>query len=370
MTNLERYLKNASRGTFGKTRALIRQELEANIRLRGKELEHHGLNESQAISRALEEIGAANLVSTGMTGVYTMPKITVAAIPAAFALTALVIGLSISRAEVETTTVGLAPDCNFATGKTPLSMPCDLEGNYLKVSSFKTELEKVGGTVEVIPEGFNLQFVGDLKFKVNGSPTGTPESQSLDFKRDGETFFNLPYVLGLIATQSNLPVKLEGLVNPRLTVGSTSIDFAGEAPIKTIMFRFVSLQTQLQNDLNLGLKFGTTRDCTNLALPRLFLCGIPSEKTHHIKVNDPQGTIYASLEKRVKGFSMDIAAVNANGILEMKLASQTTYFVNDFKKLKAGQGETILLRLTNRIDARAKQYEIAPLPAKLISSAN
>ncbi len=369
MTNLERYLQNASRGTYGKTRALIRQELEANIRLRGKELEHRGLSETQAITRALEEIGAPNLVSTGMTGVYTMPKITVAAIPAAFALTALVIALSISRAQVETTVVGTIPECDF-TSTNPPDVPCAIESPYFKVSSLKTELEKTGGTLEIIPEGFNLQFLGDLKFKMDGTPTGTPENQSVNFKREGETFFNMPYVLGLIATQSNLPVKLEGLVNPRLTVGNTAIDFAGAAPIKTTMFRFVNLQTQLQNDLHLGLKFGMTRDCTNLALPRLFLCGVPSQKTHHIRVNAPQGTIFASLEQRSnKGFSMDIAAVNSAGVLEMKLASQTAYFVNDFKKLEAGQGETILLRLTNRIDARAKQYEIAALPATLISSA-
>jgi hypothetical protein len=370
MTNLEQYLKTASRGTYGKTRALIRQELEANTRIRCKELEHHGLTETQAISRALEELGAANHISTGMTGVYTMPKITVAAIPAAFALTALVIALSISRAEVETTVVGTIPECDFKSTKTQ-SMPCAIESPFFKVSSFKTELEKTGGTLEVIPEGFNLQFPGDLKFKVDGSPAGTPESQSIDFKRDGETFFNMPYVLGLLAKESNLSVKLEGLVNPRLTVGSTKIDFAGNTPVKTTMFRFMNIQTQLQNDLkNNRIEFNATRDCTNFAIPRLFVCSSPSEKTHHIKVNAPQGTIFASLEKRnEKSFSMDIAAVNANGILEMKLASQTVYFVNDFKKLKAAEGETILLRLTNRIDARAKQYEIAELPKNLISAA-
>ncbi len=370
MTNLEQYLRNASRGTYGKTRALIRTELEANIRIRGKELEHNGLTETQAINHALEELGAANQISTGMTGVYTMPKITVAAIPTAFALTALVIALSISRAQVETTVVGTVAECDFKNTKTQ-TMPCALEANWLKLSSFKTELEKAGGTLEVIPDGFNLQFPGDRLVKVNGSPTGTPENQSIDFKQNGEIFFPTLYVIGLIAEKSNLPVKLEGYINPRLTVGSTKIDFAGNAPVKTTMFRFMNIQTQLQNDLkNNGIEFSATRDCTNMTIPRLFICSAPSEKTHHIKVNAPQGTIFASLEQRNnKSFSMDIAAVNSNGMLEMKLASQTAYFVNDFKKLKTGQGETILLRLTNRIDARAKQYEIAELPKNLISTA-
>jgi arginine repressor len=370
MTNLEQYLRSASFGTYGKTRALIRQELEANIRLRGKELEHYGLNETQAISRALEELGAASHINTGMTGVYTMPKITRAAIPAAFALTALVIALSISRAQVETTVVGTVAECDFKNTKTQ-TMPCALEANWLKLSSFKTELEKAGGKLEVIPDGFNLQFPGDRLVKVDGSPIGTPENQSIDFKQNWETFFPTLYVIGLIAKESNLPVKLEGLNNPHLIVGDTSIAFTGDAPVKTTVFRFMNVQTQLQSDLkNNGIKFKVTQDCTNMSMPRLFICASPGEKTHRIKVNAPEGTIFASLEKRSnKSFSIDIAAVNSDGMLEMKLASQTVYFVNDFKKLKAGQGETILLRLTNRIDARARQYEIAQLPKSLISAA-
>jgi hypothetical protein len=81
MNNLEQYLKTASRGTYGKTRVLIRAELEANIRIRSKELEHHGLTETQAINRALEELGTPNFVSTGMTGVYTMKTFKKAVLP-------------------------------------------------------------------------------------------------------------------------------------------------------------------------------------------------------------------------------------------------------------------------------------------------
>ena len=69
MKPLERYLNRATRGTCGKTRVLIRNELEANIRLRATELQLLGINEETAILKALEEMGAPNFVSTGMTGV-------------------------------------------------------------------------------------------------------------------------------------------------------------------------------------------------------------------------------------------------------------------------------------------------------------
>ncbi len=368
MTNLEKYLRNATRGTYGKTRALIRNELEANIRLRGKELEHHGLNELEAITRALEELGAANLVSTGMTGVYIMPKITRVVLPIAFAMTAIVIVLSISRAQIETTSVGTIPECNFATVNTGSNfVPCILEGNWFKFSSFKTELEQKGGTVENTSKMMKFSFPGDRTFSIPNF-TNLPQNGSTTFEQKGETFFLTYAVIGTVAEKSNLPVKLEGFVNPRLTVGETSINFgSSETPVKTSFFRFSNLQTQLQKDFqNAGFKLNKlTESNNNLEFRRLTICCNASPKIY-AKVNDTPGTIYAAIQQRYNyKFLIDISEVKADGKLEFMLDGPTAYFVNGFKKLKAGRGETVLLRLTNRIDARAKQYQIAPLPTKL-----
>ena len=370
MTNLEKYLRNATRGTYGKTRALIRNELEANIKMRGKELEHHGLDEIEAITKALEELGTPNLVSRGMMGVYTMPKMTRAALPIAFILTATVIVLSISRAQVETTSVGTIPECNFAKINTS-TFPCIFEGNWFKFSSFKTELEQKGGTVEEVDKNLILNFPKDHKIEIPFATEGSSVDKSMRFEREGAKFYFTTQIMNIISQKSNLPVKLEGYINPRLIVGETSIQFGtSDTPLKTSWFRFMNLQTQLREDFqksgfrlekidspNFNLEFLRVASCCN-PLPEIYA-----------KVNEPAGTIYAAIQQNYDSkFLIDIAEVNRDGILKFMLGGQTMYFVNDFKKLKAGQGETVLLRLTNRIDPRAKQYEIAPLPAKLIGT--
>jgi hypothetical protein len=285
-------------------------------------------------------------------------------------LTAMLIALGISRAQVETTSVGPLPDCDLVKDKIP-SPPCFIEASWVKLSSFKKEIEAKGGTLEIVSESFNLRFPQDQMFKIPFIPYGIPPlNNNYVFEQNTETFVNVNYLLDTIAKESNLPVKLEGLSTPRLTVGGTTIVLGTpDLPVKTSMWRVDRIQRQLKRDLrNDGIELGET--CNNISIPRFHLCTFSETRVHHIKVNELQGTLYASLEKHENGkFSMDVAAVNGVGILEMKLVSQTTYFVNDFKKLKAGQGETILLRLTNRIDARAKQYEIAELPKNLISAA-
>ena len=370
MTDLEKYLRNASLGTYGKTRALIRNELEANIRMRGKELEHHGLNETQTIARALEELGEANLVNAGMTGVYTMPKLTRTALPIAFALTAAVVYWGISRAQVETTSIGTIPECDFATihAATSNFVPCVLEGNWFKLSSFKSELEHAGGMFDETPKSFNLHFPKDQTIEI---PTDGSDFGTVRFNRDGETFFETTAVINAVAQKSNLPVKLEGYINPRLTVGDTPIEFGtNSTPVKTTWLRFMNLQTQLREDFQKsGFRLEKIDSPNfNLEFRRIATCCGPLPKIY-AKVNEPAGTIYAAIQQHYDyKFLIDIAEVNTDGKLEFALGSSTAYFVNDFKKFKPGQGETILLRLTNRIDARAKQYEIAPLPANLIGT--
>ncbi len=53
---------------------MVRQELEANIALRGKELELLGLGPEEGVRRALGELGAPTHVSRGMAGLYSAPR--------------------------------------------------------------------------------------------------------------------------------------------------------------------------------------------------------------------------------------------------------------------------------------------------------
>jgi hypothetical protein len=74
MTPLETYLQNATKGLARAQREIVRAELEGNLEIRAREFQVQGLSASDAMHRALEEIGAANHVQRGMLGVYIWPR--------------------------------------------------------------------------------------------------------------------------------------------------------------------------------------------------------------------------------------------------------------------------------------------------------
>jgi hypothetical protein len=72
---LEQYLNLATRGLWGQKKLEVRRELDGNIREMALEYSIAGLNEHDSIQRALEEFGAPQKVSVGMSKVYTGPAI-------------------------------------------------------------------------------------------------------------------------------------------------------------------------------------------------------------------------------------------------------------------------------------------------------
>jgi hypothetical protein len=82
MTPLEQYLKNATRGIWGKRKLEILEELESDITERAKKFELGGLSRDQAVQQAILELGDADAVNNGMKGIYVMPTILKTAIAA------------------------------------------------------------------------------------------------------------------------------------------------------------------------------------------------------------------------------------------------------------------------------------------------
>jgi hypothetical protein len=75
MSNLETYLKAATRGLWGKRKLEVREELENHVLEQARKLELQGFKQTDAIQKVLEQIGPANIISSGMIGVHTMPAI-------------------------------------------------------------------------------------------------------------------------------------------------------------------------------------------------------------------------------------------------------------------------------------------------------
>lgn len=74
-TVMERYLRQATRGLWGRKRREVREELEAHLHDRVMAYRIGGLGEAEAVERALAELGSPQEVSVGMTRIYTLPTV-------------------------------------------------------------------------------------------------------------------------------------------------------------------------------------------------------------------------------------------------------------------------------------------------------
>ncbi len=419
MTNLEQYLRNATRGTYGKTRALIKNELEANIRLRGKELEHHGINEIQGIARALEELGAPNLVNAGMTGVYTMKTFKKAAIPLSITAALLAAALPFGLAQVQVVMPNFGIWLNYSnTERAP----------FLSLNDLKTDLEKQGVTVKdsmqtfdqsEVPEFENIKLpnpksVRTLSFQLNGSnqaleikalPGLSVQKSGLtpQFIENENVYVAYYYLLEKLKT-THLPITIEGWKNSQLQIGQVKLNlgtdtsgmdarrFYGDALSYQYFLEFEKNPEQLPQSTSYQLDEATMLDLQH----------------HAILVNARAGTVFAVLSNLhapkgitrnvtgdLMGFStmyLSLAKVSASGMLEFYAPWNALEFVKDFSGLSpdfkfleeigrdtsklyasklgssSNPAKALLVRMTGRLDDGASSIELA-FPMKALSNA-
>jgi hypothetical protein len=86
MTELEQYLKNATRGLWGKRKVEVREELENHVLERALKHELSGLTREAAILKTLEELGSSRAINRKMTEVHTMPALLKSMLTAMFAV--------------------------------------------------------------------------------------------------------------------------------------------------------------------------------------------------------------------------------------------------------------------------------------------
>jgi hypothetical protein len=74
MNDLEKYLRMATRGLWGKRKLEVREELEAHVLERAHKHELLGLTREDAISKSMQELGNARVINQRMMEVYVLSK--------------------------------------------------------------------------------------------------------------------------------------------------------------------------------------------------------------------------------------------------------------------------------------------------------
>ena len=129
MTDLEKFLRQASRGLWGRERQTLRRELESHIRQRANRYEVAGSSEIEAINLAISDLGEAREINSGMKGVYSVPTTIRAGVLTAALATFVFMGVQLSTAQVTGTTKFLTPACLDQNQKTfqleKMEIPCN-----------------------------------------------------------------------------------------------------------------------------------------------------------------------------------------------------------------------------------------------------
>jgi hypothetical protein len=233
---LERYLNLATRGLWGQKKLEVRRELDGNIREMALEYSIAGLNETESIQRALQEFGAPQKVSVGMSNVYLIPsmirKLALAGVLSSFGVVAF------NSSAAQTVPVSFS---SAEFGWIPKTA-------YFEIKSLQKKLSEAGIKNAIKTKSLEVTFPGSKPISVDVVSEITvaagPVKPDAKYGQQFVAFDDL--VLKLQAANSGL-IKLEGWGEVKLTVGKTSLKFGSmEQPVSPYSLLGVALGNALK----------------------------------------------------------------------------------------------------------------------------
>jgi hypothetical protein len=332
MTELETYLKTATRGLWGKKKLEVREELEVHILEQARKLELQGLNKPDAIQKVLKQIGPANIVSRGMIGVHTMPNL--------LRTTLALASISVASAMLVNTAQALAFEYLFG------------------VTEFRSILESAKLQVKDTGANLEVKFPGsekDIQIKTFDFPIPAENTtlRSISFGQFLES----------TARESKLPVRLQGWAPTTMQIGTTQIQFPYSESVygDALSAEFKRINYPgwpMTGSINIG-------DCT-----------------HKIQVKDAPGTVYVlmstvvlnvfdSADSPKEQFNQyDFAPVQNDGTLNFKSPALLLEFTKNLEtvvnaKHPLKEELAVLLKLTGKVNPTL-EYEVV-MPEQAVS---
>ena len=237
MTDLEKFLRQASRGLWGIQRQTVRRELESHVRHRAQRYEISGSSQNEAIKLAIADLGEPREISAGLKGVYSMPTTVRAGVLTAALATFVFTGAQLSTAQVTGTTKFPTPACleqgreSFKLGQN--FMPCQ-SGFSISLESLQAVLIPLGvkfehskledATVIRFPEGNSATLFNDTvapQKDINGTDVTIPISKNY-----------VPlYSFFKQLRDTALPITIQGWDNPRIAVGQTVFSLGSSSKV-------------------------------------------------------------------------------------------------------------------------------------------
>ncbi len=245
---VERYLRRATRGLWGRKREEVREELEAHIQERVVAHRITGLSEESAVERTLSEMGEPKEVREGMTRIYTLP--TLLGSGAFFTAVCAVIAVTFSDGLAQSLPLDYRWPAEICLEASAQSLPekCKTDVPWLSVRELEENLEPLGVSVAEQEGGVTLTFPNaqpvrlpplDINPADYYNPSGDTLNSLVRSEQLRKGYYPLYEILFEIASQADVPVKLSGWEAPELQVGNTAFQLGTEArALKGDLFRF------------------------------------------------------------------------------------------------------------------------------------
>ena len=209
MTDLEKFLRQASRGLWGRERQTVRRELESHIRHRAQRYEVSGSSEVEAIKLAIADLGEAREINSGMKGVYSVPTTIRAGVLTAALATFLFMGTQLSTAQIsgwstptclKLNSSGYSVSVQENNTERDFALSCEPNFLWISMDSLRPALEPLGVKFSDSTDDYHeVRFPDSLPFRITNN--------------GGILIFDFVNIL----KGSNLPIQIEGWDNPKIT---------------------------------------------------------------------------------------------------------------------------------------------------------
>ena len=330
MTKIERYLRRATRGTWGRKRADIREELAAHIHERVQIHRIGGLDEDAAVEKALAELGEAGQVSAGMMKLHSMPTLLGSSLLCICALTLFVTTLSGSVAQqVSGSFIYPSSDC-------------------VDSENFDCDSEVIGGTFWVTedalnaalePQGANVIISGDSR---NTSIVlNLPDGEVIAFENLLGTVMDLDKVVrrkadhvslwdilaGFAKEAPTAELSVSGWEQPSIGLGELKLNISADGALDAKKFYESYLAALLSEKLSSDLLFYDGVAITNY---------VNSSRQLDLNVASVEEAVYGLITmtsfthepfENTTNFDLSVTRPNAAGQLEFPSNSPNTTFL-------------------------------------------
>ena len=379
---LDTYLRRATRGVWGKKRLEVREELEAHLQERVLAHRIGGLGETDAVEKALAELGSPQEVSLGMAKLYTLPKVAGSGlIFAALCVLTLVAWPHTVAQGVKSIFYLPTKECVRALepgSKVSIAQACDIVTNdvWLKRQELIRTLQNQG--IEVADaETLSLTLPSGQSVRVRAGRPGNPK---YNIKPADTAYVSLWQLMSAFTEQSQLNVSVTGWDNPQVRLGNVVVQAGNETRLvpgstfyQGYLGAYVSsgvakaiFQQPQAKVLVLTPRTETWSENYDFKQRALEVVAKPGEVYGVITILDPKqldkslgssgpdATFFANL---TSVFSLDVAQVAQGGKLTLYLPEQPLRFIKSLGA-QPKPGTAVLVKLSNSKNQQG--YEVVP----------